>query len=277
MRQRAISAAVIALVVAAFFFAGQPWLTFGVAALATLAAIEAFRLLPPAGFPVQPLPGVALPAVLVLVLGLDIVDASWVAVYAAAVLLILAIDAFRRPEVRDGFLAWVGGTFGAIYPAMLAFVAGLLVVAPDIPDDALFADTPLSAGQTWLLVLVLTVWSFDTFAYLSGRTFKRGRFLNHISPNKTWSGVIGGTAAAIVVAGALAWGAGQWWPGGLLLGLLVAIAGQSGDVAESMLKRTAGAKDSSNLIPGHGGILDRTDSFLLAAPVVYAYLLIVGS
>ena len=63
-------------------------------------------------------------------------------------------------------------------------------------------------GRTWLLVLVLTVWAFDTFAYLSGRTFKRGRFLNHISPNKTWSGVIGGTVAAIVVAGALTWAAG---------------------------------------------------------------------
>jgi phosphatidate cytidylyltransferase len=83
--------------------------------------------------------------------------------------------------------------------------------------------------------------------------------------------------AAVIVAGALATAAGQWLPGGLVLGLFVAIAGQAGDVAESMLKRTAGAKDSSNLIPGHGGILDRTDSFLFAAPVVYAYLLIVGA
>lgn len=277
MRERAISAAAIAIVVVVFFLLGQPWLTFGIAALSLLAALEVFRLLPPAGFPVQVLPGAILPPLLVLAMGLDIVDAGWLAVYVAAVLVVLAIDAFRRPEVRDGFLAWVGGTFGAVYPAMLAFMAGVLVVAPEVPDDALLGDTFLSAGQTWLLVLVLTVWSFDTFAYLSGRTFKRGRFLNHISPNKTWSGVIGGTVAAIVVAGALASAAGQWLPGGLLLGLLVAVAGQSGDVAESMLKRTAGAKDSSNLIPGHGGILDRTDSFLFAAPVVYAYLLIVGA
>ena len=276
MRQRTISAAVIAVVVAAFFLAGQPWLTLGIAGLSLLAAIEVFRLLPQAGFPVQPLPGIIGPPVLVLALGLDLVDAGWVAVYAAAVLVVLAIDAFRRPEVRDGFLAWVGGSFGAIYPASLAFMAGILVVAPAVPEDALFADTPLSAGQVWLLVLVITVWAFDTFAYLSGRTFKRGRFLNHISPNKTWSGVIGGTVAAIVVAGVLAWAAGQWLPGGLLLGLFVAVAGQAGDVAESMLKRTAGAKDSSNLIPGHGGILDRTDSFLFAAPVVYAYLLVIG-
>ena len=277
MRERAISGVVIAIVVIVFFLAGQPWLTFGIAALSLLAALEVFRLLPPAGFPVALLPGVLLPPVLVLAMGLDIVDAGWLAVYVAAVVVILAIDAFRRPEVRDGFLVWMGGSFGAVYAAMLAFMAGVLVAAPRVPSDALLGDTFLSDGQIWLLVLVLTVWSFDTFAYLSGRTFKRGRFLNHISPNKTWSGVIGGTVAAVIVAGALAWSAGQELWGGLLLGLLVAIAGQAGDVAESMLKRTAGAKDSSNLIPGHGGILDRTDSFLFAAPVVYAYLLIVGA
>ena len=277
MRERAISAVVIAAVVIVFFLLGQPWLTFGIAALSLVAAYEAFRLLPSAGFPVQPLPGVVLPPLLVLAMGLDLVDAGWVAVYAAAVIIILAIDAFRRPEVRDGFLVWVGGSFGAIYAAMLAFMAAILVAAPEVPDDALLGGTFLTAGQIWLLVLVLTVWSFDTFAYLSGRTFKRGRFLNHISPNKTWSGVIGGTVAAIIVGGALAAAAGQWWLGGLLMGLFVAIAGQSGDVAESMLKRTAGAKDSSNLIPGHGGILDRTDSFLFAAPVVYAYLLIISA
>jgi phosphatidate cytidylyltransferase len=276
MRERAISAASIAIVVIVFFLAGQPWLTIGIAALALLAAVETFRLLPSAGFPVQLLPGVVFPPLLVLAMGLDIVDSGWVAVYMAAVLVVLAIDAFRRPQVRDGFLVWMGGSFGALYPSLLAFMAAILVAAPAIPAGAALSGL-FSAGQTWLLVLVLTVWAFDTFAYLSGRTFKRGRFLNHISPNKTWSGVIGGTVAAIIVAGALATAAGQWLPGGLLLGLVVAIAGQSGDVAESMLKRTAGAKDSSNLIPGHGGILDRTDSFLFAAPVVYGYLLIVGS
>jgi phosphatidate cytidylyltransferase len=276
MRERAISAAVIAAVVVAFFLLGQPWLTFGIAALALLAAMEVFRLLPAAGFPVQLLPGVVIPPIAALGLGWNELEPGFVAVYVAAVLVVLAMDAFRRPEVRDGFLAWMGGSFGALYPSLLGFMAAILVAAPAVPDDALLGGL-FSAGQTWLLVLVLTVWSFDTFAYLVGRALKRGRFLNHISPNKTWSGVIGGTLAAIAVAGVLAWAAGQWLPGGLLLGLAVAIAGQAGDVAESMLKRTAGAKDSGNLIPGHGGILDRVDSFIFAAPVVYAYLLIVGA
>lgn len=276
MRERAVSAVVIAAVVIVFFLSGQPWLTFGIAALALVAAIEVFRLLPPAGFPVQLLPGVIFPPVAVLGMGWEDLQQGFIAVYLAVVLLLLAIDAFRRVEVRDGFLAWMGGSFGALYPSLLAFMAAILVAAPAVPDDALLSGY-FSPGQTWLLVLVLTVWSFDTFAYLSGRTFKKGRFLNHISPNKTWSGVIGGTVAAVIVGGALAVAAGQSLPGGLLMGSLVAIAGQAGDVAESMLKRTAGAKDSGNLIPGHGGILDRVDSFLFAAPVVYAYLLIVGT
>ena len=238
--------------------------------------MEVFRLLPPAGFPVALLPGAIFAPLAVLATGWLDDAGAWVPLYVALVLIVLAIDAFRRLEVRDGFLVWMGGSFGALYASLLAFVAAILVVAPAVPDDALLGGT-IDAGRIWLLVLVLTVWSFDTFAYLSGRTFKKGRFLNHISPNKTWSGVIGGTIAAVIVGGLLATAAGQWLPGGLLMGFLVAVAGQAGDVAESMLKRTAGVKDSGHLIPGHGGILDRVDSFLFAAPVVFGYLVIVGA
>jgi phosphatidate cytidylyltransferase len=275
MRERVISAAVIVPVVAIVFLLGMPWLALGLALLAGLAATEVVRLLARTGLPVAPLPAVVVAPIAVLGITWDGLTAGWVAAFIAAILIVLAIDAFRRPVVEDGFRAWMGGSFGAIYPALLAFTAGILVVAPPPESEPLLGDA-LDPGRTWLLVLLLTVWAFDTFAYLSGRTFKRGRFLNHISPNKTWSGVIGGTIAAIVVAGVLTWAAGQWWPGGLVMGFVLAVAAQSGDVAESMLKRAAGAKDSGSLIPGHGGILDRVDSFLFAAPVVFAYLLVLG-
>jgi phosphatidate cytidylyltransferase len=99
--------------------------------------------------------------------------------------------------------------------------------------------------------------------------------MNHISPNKTWSGAIGGAIAAIVVATLLFAAMGRSPIGGALLGVVIAIFAQAGDLAESMLKRAAGAKDSGTLIPGHGGFLDRVDSFLFAAPAMYAALTIV--
>jgi len=272
MQQRLVSSIVMVPIVVGVFLLGMPWLALGVGVLSVIAATEAFRLLAVAGFPVKMLPGVIAPPLAVAGMAWAEAPVGAAAALVAGVLVVAAIDAFRRPDVRDGFMAWVGTSFGAIYASLLAFVIGVVTVAPTLPPDA-----PLygwfDAGRTWLLVLVLTVWSFDTFAYLSGRTFKRGRFLSHISPNKTWSGVIGGTIAAMIVAMVLTWATGQSAIAGALLGLLIAVAAQAGDVAESMLKRAAGQKDSGTLIPGHGGILDRTDSFLFAAPALFAFLI----
>jgi phosphatidate cytidylyltransferase len=271
VRERLISAAVMVPIVVGIFLLGMPWLGIGVGILAVLAGLEVFRLMAGAGFPVRSLPGVVAPPLAVAGMAWAEAPLGAAAVLVAAVIVVAAMDAFRRPDVRDGFMAWVGTSFGALYASLLAFVVGVITVAPAVPAGAPLHGF-LDDGQTWLLVLLLTVWSFDTFAYLSGRTFKRGRFLNHISPNKTWSGVIGGTVAAIVVASVLTWGAGQSPLAGAALGLLIAVTAQSGDVAESMLKRAAGQKDSGTLIPGHGGILDRVDSFLFAAPAMFAFL-----
>jgi phosphatidate cytidylyltransferase len=168
----------------------------------------------------------------------------------------------------------VCGAFGALWVAQLAFVPMLMSIAPPLPASSP-AYGVLDAGRTWLLCLVLTVWACDTFAYLSGRTYPRGRMFPQISPNKTWTGGIGGTIAAMVVAAVLFWVLGGIFPAwGALLGLVIAVAAQAGDAAESLVKRAAGAKDSGTLIPGHGGVLDRIDSFLFAAPALYLTLVL---
>jgi phosphatidate cytidylyltransferase len=125
-------------------------------------------------------------------------------------------------------------------------------------------------------MLVLVVWGYDTGAYLTGRLVGRRRLLDHISPSKTIEGMAGGLVLATVAAGigAMLVGLEPWHP--LVIGPLVGLAAQAGDLAESMLKRAAGRKESGFLVPGHGGILDRIDSFLFAAPVLAGYALLVA-
>jgi phosphatidate cytidylyltransferase len=273
LSERALSAAVLVPAVIVVFVLGQPWLTLAVAALAVLAAIEVGQLLQGAGAPVDP--GIAVFAAPIAVLGAGLAGGTpaLVVAFVGAVVTAAAIAAFRRRDARVGFSSWMGSSFGALYIALLAALPAILVAAPAIPDGSLLHGL-FDAGRTWLLVLLLSVWSFDTFAYLAGRTFPRGRFMSHISPNKTWSGVVGGTVAVMVVDVALCWAVGQDALTGLFLGVVVAVAAQAGDLAESMLKRAAGAKDSGTLIPGHGGVLDRIDSFLFAAPAFLAVLVL---
>jgi phosphatidate cytidylyltransferase len=134
----------------------------------------------------------------------------------------------------------------------------------------------LRSGTAWALTLLLVVWGYDTGAYLTGRWLGRRRLIDHISPAKTVEGLLGGLVASTLAAGIGSWllGLPAWHP--LVIGPLVGLAAQAGDLAESMLKRAADRKDSGGLIPGHGGMLDRVDSFLFAAPVLAGYALLVA-
>ena len=134
-------------------------------------------------------------------------------------------------------------------------------------------------GRNWLLLALLTTFATDTGAYLVGRAIGRHPMAPSISPNKTWEGAIGGFVGAVAAALLV----GQFFNLGLspaawnwqlpLIGATVGIAAQAGDLLESRLKRLAQVKDAGNLMPGHGGLLDRLDSLLLTIPVVY-YLVI---
>jgi phosphatidate cytidylyltransferase len=116
----------------------------------------------------------------------------------------------------------------------------------------------------------LMVWTADVSAYFAGRAFGRHRWWPRHSPKKSWEGYLAGALITTLV-GALAGYAlvGLAWIEGLALGLLVGLIAPLGDLAESMLKRQVGAKDSSALIPGHGGVLDRIDTLLVAVPIVF--------
>jgi phosphatidate cytidylyltransferase len=270
MRERAISAAVLVPVLLIVLAIGGPAIALAIALITVVAAIEVFRLLHAAGNESFPALGVVLAVTIVLDAAFpDVLDGSGLLLFSIGVLLV-AVAAMTREDPRAGLAAWIATVFGALYVSLLAFVIRLGNVAPAIPAGAPFE--PLGAERGWILLLILAVWSFDTGAYLVGRQFGRTKFMTHISPAKTAEGVAGGVVATTVVLAVLLWGLGQSPAHALLLGPLAALAAQAGDLAESMLKRAAGAKDSGTLIPGHGGMLDRIDSFLFAAPVVSLYV-----
>ena len=132
-------------------------------------------------------------------------------------------------------------------------------------------------GAAGLFVVLGSVWACDTLAYGVGRSMGTHAIAPTISPNKTWEGTIAGFIGAVVAGGALA----PWLTGGTIwigvgAGALVGVFAQLSDLAESALKREAGVKDSGGLIPGHGGLLDRVDSLILTAPVLYYYFGLVG-
>lgn len=131
-------------------------------------------------------------------------------------------------------------------------------------------DYPTGLGFDWdwanpLLMLVLPVWAGDTAAIVAGKLFGKHKLAETISPNKTWEGAIANLVAAIGTAVALAGPLKFEWSVGLWVGLICGVLGQVGDLFESWLKRQAGAKDSGDLLPGHGGVLDRIDSLLFTA------------
>ncbi len=130
MQQRLISAAVMVPIVLVVFLLGQPWLTLGLAIVAGLAALEAARLLRSAGLPVERVLVIVVPPIAVLGLGWGGAPEGAAITFVAAVIVIAGMAGFREPDVREGFLAWAGTAFGALYVSLLAFVAGILAIAP---------------------------------------------------------------------------------------------------------------------------------------------------
>lgn len=202
-----------------------------------------------------------------------------VALPVAAVLGALVSIAPAFPGAGWLGLAWFV-VFHATYRADVqddlrfrGIIAAVIWVAPP-----LLSLTPLQAGTaegevlefqgTPLVALLLVLWASDTAALFVGKSLGRTPLAKNISPNKTVEGALGGLLAGTLV-GAVAWALlpGGTAAAGAAFGALVAFAGIIGDLAESRWKRVAGIKDSGTLLPGHGGVLDRFDSLLLAAPV----------
>ncbi|MGE5607122.1 MAG: phosphatidate cytidylyltransferase [Bacteroidota bacterium] len=174
-----------------------------------------------------------------------------------AVLFIVFIKEILSGNPEQGLINAAANLFGTVY---IGFMFAYILLLRFIPgQDGLF----------YVLFTVLVTWANDTFAYFIGVNFGRHKLSPKISPKKSIEGSLGGLVGGLLMAEIL----GSYFHKPalsiLLLGLLVVVAGQFGDLVESVIKRNAGVKDSGHFLPGHGGVLDRFDSLLLSAPVVY--------
>jgi phosphatidate cytidylyltransferase len=260
---------------------------YGGAALAALLAIisaigawEFFRIARASGLtPMEdigiPLAGVVPLFVHARYLGLYELPLSGIAV---AVLTILALTIFLRGVNGKPLGAAASTVFGVLYTGgMLSFGYAIryhpyVIEGVRVPLGGL----AVTAGGLLLLLPLLLTWASDIGAYFVGRAFGKRKLMPSVSPGKTVAGAVGGLAATALVGWVytrfvltpstqLAFVRG----GIIIFSLLVSVAAQVGDLAESLLKREAGVKDSSHIIPGHGGVLDRFDSLLFVLPVAY--------
>jgi phosphatidate cytidylyltransferase len=270
MRQRAISS--VGVVVAGLLPAILGGWVFAIAftLIAVVAYREALTITAPSRSSVG-LTGLAI-VILAGVLGVTSwVDNPLALLVGLAMIVPLAATVFLVHT--DGIALWSATTASTLYLAVPTFAAitlrddasfpardwvgSLAGVMPDISERT-------GGGLAWFLLALMVTWLSDSFAYLVGRTWGRRKLIPRVSPNKTIEGAIGGLVAAALTGLACdaVFGMALGIPVALLVGTGLGAMGQIGDLSESMLKRMRGVKDSGNLIPGHGGMLDRVDALL---------------
>lgn len=262
---RIVSGAILLAVVAGALWIGTPAVAVLIGAAVLVASWELAGLL--RRLDLEPLAWLFYPLSLWLGVRLALPaayqDVQWPLIAA------LAAGLLAATALRSGFDRWASAVGSSLYAGFgLSFFLALDLWPPGAVDHL---------GIRLVGLVLLGVIVGDTAAYFTGTAIGRHPFFPGISPRKTVEGAAGGAAATILLT-ALAGPplVGIAAPAAAGLGALIAVAAQGGDLAESALKRRAGEKDSSNLIPGHGGLLDRIDSLVLVAPVAYCYLRLIA-
>ncbi len=249
----------IPLVIVAIWL-GEPWFSLLVAIWGLLAVLEFYRLVAAAKVP--PLIYFGLIGTLVFILSPHFVSYGiTLPVMLTSLIVLSLVWLVLRPQKEQAFASWVWTMAGMLYVGWLL--------------SYFIALRGLDDGRDWVFLALFTTFGSDSSAFFVGRVLGKHRLAPHISPGKTWEGAIAGVFSAIIISlflvNLLSLPLG--YGGAMLLGLLVSVFSQLGDLVESLLKRNMGVKDSGKLISGHGGFLDRIDSVVFAGVVVYYFVL----
>jgi phosphatidate cytidylyltransferase len=284
LRQRSISAIFIVLSAVIPAALGHPVITVAVVALVMLGIVELIRAITPEGkVTAIAVPSAIVGSVIVAAVGFDASAPVIAAAVTLGVLLLLAIRLATGPikgSTRDIMASVLPIVYVAIPLAHLLAIRALADHQPATWVSTLSGWSPLdnpAAGLAWLVLIVGVTWLTDTAAYLGGRSFGRHKLAPTLSPGKTIegaaSGVIFGVVSAVGFTALLGLPIPLYVAG--VMGLILSVAAQIGDLVESLIKRDLGIKDMGNLIPGHGGILDRIDALLFTLPVGYYLIRVV--
>jgi len=256
LSHRIFSAIALIPIVAWVVYAGDGWFLGALAVAGTLAGREFYQMMRHGGF--RPAPAVGLSLLLLLLL--DAYRPAWDIARPAIALLIILAFVWHLLQKDDAAptASWALTVMGGLY---LGWFLGHFILLRARPD-----------GLLWTIVAFLATWISDTGAYFTGLALGRHKLWPRISPKKSWEGSIGGLVTGVLGTTLVAWLAGLPAAHGAVVGALIPIITPFGDLAISMMKRQVGVKDSGSLIPGHGGMLDRLDSLLFSAVVVYYYV-----
>lgn len=277
LSQRLISAIVLLVLFVGIVYWGTGPVIFLTAGAIVLCILEYCGALKRAGYRPRPVTGTVTALLLCAAAALRdtvSVDLTGVAL-AGSILLALIVEVVRRDR-RGSLVGWALTFAGACYIGWLLSHYILLRMLDTPLQGGWLAFLNIPPGAAWVYMVFAVTWLQDTGAYLVGRSWGRHRMAPYLSPKKSWEGAAGGFVASVLAAvlAKLLLGLPIGYGMAVVLGAVGGVVGPLGDLAESLIKRQIGVKDASNLIPGHGGILDRADSMLFTAPVLY-YLIIV--
>jgi phosphatidate cytidylyltransferase len=264
LKQRVLTAVCLlpVLIAAVWFDEPLPWMTILVAIWGGLAVLEFYKIVSTTNSRVVPLTTFGVICTIAFIFSPHFDYEYLVPLLLTAAIMLPPVWLIFRRNKENAFLSWIWTLAGILYIGWLL--------------SHYVALRELDMGREWVFYALFATFASDTFAYFIGRAWGKHQLSPAISPKKTHEGALGGILGSIIVSLLMVWLCNLPIDYGfaILLAIAVSIFGQIGDLFESLFKRNMGIKDSSNVLPGHGGFLDRIDSIVFAGVIVYYYVVL---